>query len=254
MAHRRRTIQAPLIVEHEVVIAGLDPRHEGVRIAHLSDLHVGRATGKQRICQAIELANAADADLIVLTGDYVTFAKRELALLEDQLAGLVAPHVFAVLGNHDFYCDSKRVTEILDGHGYTVLRNASVTVDLRGAPLHVIGIDDPVTYNHDLDTAFANVPEGGTRLVLCHGPELANKIAKRGADLILSGHTHGGQIFLKGITDKIVEKIGLRYLSGFYEIEQSWLYVTPGIGSSSVPLRVGQGTRAEVAVHRLTAA
>ncbi len=237
-----------------MVIAGLDPRHDGVRIAHLSDLHVGRVTGKRRIREAVELANAAAADLIVMTGDFVTYAKRELALLEDQLVGLLAPRVFAVLGNHDYYCDGKRVAEILDGHGYEVLRNESITVDVRGAPLHVIGIDDPVTYNHDLDVAFAGIPGHGTRVVLCHGPELANKIAKRGADLILSGHTHGGQIFLKGITDKIVEKIGLRYLSGFYEIEQSWLYVTPGIGSSSVPLRVGQGTRAEVAVHRLTAA
>jgi hypothetical protein len=251
---RRRSTQSPQLVEHDVEIAGLDERHEGVRIAHMSDLHVGRFTGPRRIREAVDLANEAEPDVLVLTGDFVTYAKHEVLLLQQQLGGLRAPHVVTVLGNHDYYCDHHAISSVLRGHGYRVLRNERHTIEMRGAPLHVIGIDDPVTYNHDLDVAFEDVPETGTRVVLCHGPELAPKISLRGADLILSGHTHGGQIFVKGITDRIIDKLGLRFVSGFYEVGDSKLYVTPGVGSSSLPLRVGQGTRAEVAVHTLRAA
>jgi predicted MPP superfamily phosphohydrolase len=255
MARRRRfTAQAPLINSHDVPIRGLDPVHDGVRIAHMSDLHVGNLTGRKRIQQAVGLANETAADLLVMTGDYVCYSRREVALMREQLAGLRAPRVLVVLGNHDYYCGGEDVAIAMEHNGYTVLRNRAETIEIRGRPLHVIGVDDPVTRRHDLDAAFRDVPDHGTRVVLCHGPELADRISDRGAHLILSGHTHGGQIFVRGITDRIVGKLGMRYRSGFYEVEGATLYVSAGVGSSSVPVRVGQGTRAEVAVHTLRAA
>ncbi len=248
--HRRRTL-TPRLTRHEVPIAGLDPRHDGVRIAHLSDLHVGRVTGAEQIEEAVALANFAQADVIVMTGDFVTYARHEVALLNAQIGGLRAPHVVTVLGNHDYYCDGVAIKGVLESKGYAVLRNQFTTVQVRGAPLHLIGVDDPVTRQHDLDAAFRSLPDVGTRVVLCHGPELAPKIAGRGSDLILSGHTHGGHIFIRGVTDKIASRLGLRFLSGFYPVKDALLYVTPGIGSSSVPFRVGDTARSEVAVHTL---
>ena len=93
----------PRIHEHEVTIAGLDPRHEGVRIAQLSDIHVGNLTPPSHIRAAIDVANAATPDLILLTGDYVCWRRDEVERARDQLSGLRASRVLAVLGNHDYF-------------------------------------------------------------------------------------------------------------------------------------------------------
>ncbi len=247
----------PRVAEHEVIVEGLDPRHDGVRIAQLSDIHVGNLTPRSHVRAAIAAANAAKPDLIVMTGDYVCWKRHEVALAAEQLAGLEAPRVLAVLGNHDYFVWGAGVRAALEGNGYEVLRNQTTVAHVRGAPLAVVGVDDPVTRHDDLDAAFAGAPPKVTRVVLCHAPDRAPKIAERGADLVLSGHTHGGQMYVKGITDRIMKKVGLNYRRGMYEVgtqRKSMLYVTPGIGFSGVTRRFGEGTHAEVAVLTLRAA
>jgi uncharacterized protein len=242
----------PILTQHEVEVPDLDPRLDGARIAHLSDIHVGRLTPAAHVRRAIELANAADPDVIVMTGDYVCWRRSEADLIPEQLGGLAARHrVVATLGNHDYYTAPRRVSRGLRGLGYDVLRNQNTTVEVNGAPLQLVGIDDPVTRRHDLDLAFAGAPRKGLRVALCHCPEQADGIAARGADLILSGHTHGGQIFIRGITDRLVERAGRRYLSGGYDVGRARLYVSAGIGFSGVRARLGAGTAAEVAVFTL---
>src|SRR6185295_10422603 len=189
-------------VEHEVLIDGLDPRHDGVRIAHLSDIHVGNLTPASHIRAAIDTANAARPDLIALTGDYVCWRRHEVALAAHQLAGFEAPRVLAVLGNHDYFVSGSGMKSALERNGYEVLQNTTTVADVRGAPLTVVGIDDPVTRHDDLDAAFAGAPA----------------LARRGADLVLSGHTHGGQIYVKGITDRLMKRLGLHYRRGMYSI------------------------------------
>src|SRR2546427_400351 len=93
----------PRVSEHEVRIRGLDPRHDGVRIAQLSDIHVGNMTPAAHVRAAIDTANSTTPDLIVLTGDYVCWRRHEVAMARDQLGGLRAPRVLAVLGNHDYF-------------------------------------------------------------------------------------------------------------------------------------------------------
>ena len=233
----------------------LDPRHDGVRIAQLSDIHVGNLTPAAHVRAAVDAANAAAADLIVLTGDYVCWRRQEVELVKDQLAGLRAPRVLAVLGNHDYFVHGSGVASALAGHGYEVLRNRTTVAGVRGAPLAVVGIDDPITRHDDLDAAFAGAPARVTKLVLCHAPERGPELAARGADLVLSGHTHGGQIYIRGITDRVMRRIGLRYRRGKYAMDdRCTLYVTPGVGFSGVTRRVGEGTAAEVAVLTLRAA
>ena len=255
MGHARAL---PVLTRHEVAIDGLDPRHDGVTIAQLSDIHCGRLTPAEHVRAAIDVANDARADVIALTGDYVCWSRREIGLAREQLAGLRATRVVATLGNHDYFTSARDMGAALTGHGYELLRNAHTTAMVRGAPLHLIGVDDPVTRHHDLDAAFAGVPAAGTRVVLCHCPEQAPGLAERGADLVLSGHTHGGQIFVPGLTDTIIRRIGRRYRRGFYAFgargRATQLYVTPGIGFSGVRVRAGDGTRAEVALFTLRAA
>lgn len=245
----------PRATAHEVRVHGLDPRHDGVRIAQLSDLHVGRLTPEAHVRAAIETANAAAPDLVVLTGDYVCWRRHEVELARHQLAGLRAPRVLAVLGNHDYFTWSRGVVDALAGNGYEVLRNQATVARVRGAPLAVVGVDDPITRHDDLDAAFAGAPARATRVVLCHAPEPGPALAARGADLVLSGHTHGGQIYLRGVTDRIMRRAGMTYRRGLYEVgPRSTLYVTPGVGFSGVTRRVGEGTHAEVAVLTLRAA
>jgi uncharacterized protein len=272
----------PRLAEHEIAVAGLDPRHDGVRIAQLSDIHVGNLTPETHVRAAIDATNAAGADVVVLTGDYVCWRRREALDAESQLAGLRAERVVAVLGNHDYMTWGAGVTTALTRNGYDVLKNQSSTVELRGAKLEFVGIDDPVTRHHDLDRAFHQVDPKATRIALCHTPSLAVKVAERGAALVLSGHTHGGQIFVPGITDRIMRSIGLHYRTGRYDLlgdparaarprrsgdavvvpaprpgvaaSGATLYVTPGIGFSGVTKRAGHGTEAEVAVFTLRAA
>jgi uncharacterized protein len=241
----------PILTEHEVEIPDLDPRLDGARIAQLSDIHVGRLTPPANVRRAIELANRAAPDVTVLTGDYVCWRPSEADLIPDQLGGLEAGRVIATMGNHDYYTSPRRVRRGLTGLGYEVLANQNTLVEINGAPVQMVGIDDPVTRRHDLDLAFAGAPRKGLRIALCHCPEQADGIAARGADLILSGHTHGGQIFIRGITDRLAERAGRRYLSGGYEVGRAQLYVSAGIGFSGVRARLGEGTRAEVAVFTL---
>jgi predicted MPP superfamily phosphohydrolase len=244
-----------VLVEHEVELAGLDPRHDGVRVVHLTDVHCGRMTPEHHVRAAVDLANGARPDLIVMTGDYVNWSRDEAAIAGAQLAGLRAERVLVTLGNHDYFAWGEGVADAMAGNGYDVLQNRHVAVALRGAPLHVIGIDDPVTGRQDLDAAFATVPaDAGSKLVLCHCPEQIDELAERGAQLVLSGHTHGGQINVRGITDRIFRRTGRRYFNrGFYAVGDALLYVSSGVGFSGVRVRAGEGTRAEVSVFTLRA-
>lgn len=237
-----------------MVIAGLDPRHDGLRVAHLTDVHCGKITPRAHIRAAVALANRARPDLVVMTGDYVCWSREEVPLVAEQLSGLDAPQVVCTLGNHDYFAERTggEVAAALESSGYTVLRNQHLTVDVGGAPLHVIGIDDPVTRKDDLAAAFADLPDGGTRLVLCHCPEMVGELSRRGAHLVLAGHTHGGQVNVRGITDRIFKRAGRRYYeTGLYEVGGTWLYVSAGVGFSGVRVRAGHGTRAEVALLTL---
>jgi predicted MPP superfamily phosphohydrolase len=226
-----------------------------VRIAQLSDIHVGNLTPAAHIRAAIASANAAKPDVIVLTGDYVCWRRHEVALAADQLGGLSAPRVLAVLGNHDYMVSGTGMRAALEHNGYEVLQNATTIARVRGAPIAMVGVDDPVTRHDDLDAAFAGAPARVTKVALCHLADRGPQLARRGADLVLSGHTHGGQIYVKGVTDRLMKRLGLHYRRGMYPIgspdRRSTLYVTPGVGFSGVTRRVGEGTRAEVAILTL---
>ncbi|HEY5921865.1 MAG TPA: metallophosphoesterase [Kofleriaceae bacterium] len=244
----------PRVTEHEVRVKDLDPRHDGVRIAQLSDIHVGNMTPASHVRAAVEAANAAKPDLILLTGDYVCWRRHEAAMAGEQLAGLRAHRVLAVLGNHDYFTWGRGVSAALERNGYEVLRNQHTVAELNGAPLELVGIDDPVTRHDDLDAAFKGTHARRTKVVLCHAPDRAPRLAERGADLVLSGHTHGGQIYIKGITDRLMKKVGLHYRRGHFAFGKTTLYVTPGVGFSGVTRRHGEGTDAEVALLTLRAA
>lgn len=251
---RRRLPTPPVLVEKEIAVDRLDPRHDGLRIAHLTDIHCGRMTPESHVRAAIGLAREAEPDLVMMTGDYVCWRRREADIARRQLGGLPPERVFATLGNHDYYAGGARVAAALAVNGYTVLRNQSRRVEVGGAPVYVIGVDDPVTGRHDLDQAFDGAGGDGTRITLCHCPEQLDSVADRGSQLMLAGHTHGGQVNVRNFFDRLARSVGKRYFAaGIYRRRETTLHLSSGVGFSGVQWRVGPGTRSEVAVLVLRA-
>lgn len=210
------------------------------RVVHLTDLHFGVVTpvGLQRA--AVSLANAQQPDLVVLTGDFLCRGTGYLSRMQRVLAGLQGP-VVAVLGNHDHYCSAAGVTQHLEAAGIQVLRNE--WTEIAGLP--VVGVDDPVTGNDDPRAATARLPRAA--LGLCHAPDAAPRLWARGVPLVLSGHTHGGQLDLR-VVRAMHRAAGTRFLQGVHHHPTGSVYVNPGVGSSVLPWRLGEACRRTVAV------
>lgn len=238
----------PLLRRYTVPVRGLDPAHDGLRIAHLSDLHVGVLTPHGFIRNAVELIQAEKPDLVLMTGDFVCYSQRFVGPFRDIIAGFGVPTV-CVLGNHDYWTDGHGVADALTHHHYDVLRNQHTRLWLRHAPLTLVGIDDAATGQADAARAFRGVSEKDSRLILSHVPSQADRAASYGPGLIVSGHTHGGHIDIPNVTARLFRRLGAPYLKGFYQVGDATLYVSCGVGSSSVPIRAG--SPAEVAMLTL---
>ncbi len=222
----------------EIVLPDLDPAHDGLRVAQLSDLHVGGLTPPERVRAAIDAANAFHPDLVVLTGDYLTKDPGAVSLMREQLGGLEAPTV-GTLGNHDRWVDPAGAGAALESLGYGFLENANTTLTLRGAPFTVIGIDDLWTYSADPVRAMKGAPAQGSRLYLAHVPKTADLLANWGKPmLVLSGHTHGGQVNIPLLTPAIRWIIREPYIDGLYRIHEVQLYVNRGIGDVGLGMRL----------------
>ncbi len=231
-------VDAPLAESRTFVLPDLDPAHDGLRVAQLSDLHVGPRTPAGRIRAAIDEANRFRPDLAVLTGDYVSHDRREIAQMREQLRGLEAPTV-AVLGNHDHWVDEVGARASLASLGYDVLENDHTTLLLRGEPFTVVGVDDLLTGNADPVRALRGV-RSGSRLVIAHGPKTADLLRLFGMPLLcLSGHTHGGQVNIPVLTPALLGTLAHEpYLRGQFRLGRVQLYVNRGVGNSALRLRV----------------
>lgn len=220
----------PFDVTHTVLhTPSVDPAHEGLLIAQLSDLHVGWHTPDERIREAIATINQARPDVVLLTGDFVTWSRRPLLDMAGVLQGLQAP-VFACLGNHDHRVDARAVRRILEDLGYTVLQNTNTTMRIKGAPLTVVGVDDGTTRHDDVTAAFRGARSRGTQLVITHTPSTATKLPPNAGLVCFSGHTHGGAVMLGNVTPAVFRLCGEPFVRGLYQVGGNQLYVNRGLG------------------------
>jgi predicted MPP superfamily phosphohydrolase len=242
-----------VVRELDVPIANLAPELHGLRMAHLSDLHIGGLMQRRQAMRWIHAANAAKPDLIVLTGDYVTSGIAFHGDIAQLLGALEAPlGVYASLGNHDYFGGGEPMITLLREHGVKVLRNEGESIRRGNAGLHLAGADDVWTRRADMVKTLASWDRKEPCILLAHDPDLFVKAAEQGVHLTLSGHTHGGQIAVPFLARWLsLSHLAHRYHQGFYERGASRLYVSPGLGTTGLPLRIG--TVPTIAVHVLRA-
>lgn len=251
-ARGQRALLAMEVTEHVFVVPGLPRELDGLRILHLSDLHLDFVPGLTGILA--DRLTGLSYDLTVFTGDFIDRISLEtLGILESGidriLARLKGPR-YGILGNHDLLC----VAGLLEAKGLPILLNESVNLPLRGATLGLVGVDDPHLYEcHDLLRAAAMVPDGAFRLLLAHSPVIAEEAAVAGFRVCLCGHTHGGQICLPGLRRPNGGRgIPPDRVSGPWRIGSLQGYTSRGVGASGLPVRFR--SRPEIVIHTLRAA
>jgi predicted MPP superfamily phosphohydrolase len=247
---RRRWVRVTRI---EVVLPRLDPAFDGYRVAQLSDLHIGSSCPKERAAGWVRRVNALAVDAVVLTGDYVTTGVRFHHDIASTLAPLRATDgVFAIMGNHDYFGDGEPLLGLLRAAGIRVLQNEHAVVERGAARLVIAGVDDRYTERTDVERALRGVDAQLPLVALAHDPRAFPELAARGAGLTLSGHTHWGQLALPFAAARFnLARLLARFSAGSYHQGEALLYVSSGLGTTGVPVRLGAAP--EIVVFRLRA-
>lgn len=236
-----------LLVRHlDVQLDDLDPALEGLRIAQLTDLHVGPHTSTRFLARVAGAVRAARPDLIAITGDQVDDYAQDVTLFARAFGDLRAPlGVFAVAGNHDVYAGWPAVREGMERAGMTVLVNDAVHRVHNGVPLWIAGTGDPAgtrggarTAAPDVARTMARVTPDTLSIVLAHNPALWPALARRGARLTLSGHTHHGQLSIPSLGWSLASPF-LEHAMGVHRDGDALLYIAPGTNYWGIPFRLG---------------
>jgi predicted MPP superfamily phosphohydrolase len=232
--------QQPRIRQREVEIVGLPEAFDGYRIAQISDLHCGPFASGRRVARWVDATNRIEADLVAVTGDLIASGSAFVGVVASALGGLRARDgAFAAMGNHDYFGDGEAMVSALEAAGLTVLRNRGVEVRRGSGAIYLAGVDDTWTKRHDLERALAARPVGMPAVLLAHDPMLFPEAAKMGVDLVLSGHTHGGQVAVPLLARKLnLARLITRFTNGIYRSGVSTLYVNRGLGTTGPPVRL----------------
>lgn len=227
------------ITKHEVFIDDLPPAFDGYRIAFLTDTHVASFMRRGFYREAVARTMAFDPDLVLLGGDFVSFERHIPLMAEVLLTGLSARDgVYAVPGNHDYWADVDKVIAAMTARGVEFIVNRSIVITRSGASIALAGIDEIYRGTPDVEAAFARVDDAKPCLVLSHHPDIVELVANRRVDLMVCGHTHGGQIRFPFFGAVVVpSKHEGRYAAGFHRVGRALMYVSRGIGAIP-PLRI----------------
>ena len=239
--------------EIEIAIRDLPAAFAGYRIALVTDLHRGPVVPAWWLERVADCVRALAPDLVVLGGDFVSHTKHDLDDLGPILARFAATDgVSAVLGNHDHWVGADAVGSVIIGAGAELLHNRHRLIRRGGGALAIAGVDD---FTHGAvrpRDALREVPREVPRVLISHNPDLVEYLpADLRVDLVLSGHTHNGQVHWPIIGPLTVpSQFGRRYMHGLKRVGERWIYVSAGVGSSAMPLRWGNPP--ELPVIKLT--
>ena len=241
-----------LVVHEETIAIDNWPQAlDGLRIAVISDIHVGGSfIDDKKLHSIVDRTNQLHPELIVILGDYMSSNGRISRRVEPSVFGPVLKNfsatygTYSVLGNHDNWYSGAKVRAGLEQNGIKVLDNQVLQIEARGVPLWLVGLADlwtrPAwTRPEQIAQTVANVPDGQTMIALAHNPDIFPNVPER-VPLLLAGHTHGGQVRFPFIGSVVQSsEFGERYERGHVFENNHHLFVTTGIGTSIVPVRFG---------------
>jgi uncharacterized protein len=244
----RRNAEQIQIRHNHIRMKALPSRFDGLTLLHISDLHVEMSEGAMR--RLAELLPAMTYDVCVLTGDYrgPTYGPFDAALEGlARIRSCLNGGVYGVLGNHD----TIRMVPGLEEMGIRMLLNECEAISRDSETIYLAGIDDAHYYRVDnLEKAASDIPDDGFSILLSHTPEVYRQAAHAGFDLLLSGHTHGGQICLPGSIPITLDSVLPRHMgSGPWKHREMVGYTSVGVGTSIVPVRIN--CLPEITLHHL---
>lgn len=240
VATQARQEARSLCVEHPVIrVPQLPPAFDGITIAFLTDLHCSHLTPPDFLQSVVDETNRLRPDLVLLGGDYITAGTRYIRPVTALVAKLEAPFgVYSVLGNHDYWVDAASVRAALAAAGVVDITNSGRWLTHKGSRIRLAGIGDLWEDDQDLHSALDGTREQDVAILLSHNPDYAPKLQDRRIKVVLSGHTHGGQIRLPRVGAVVSNsRYGKRLASGLIPFDSFQLYVSRGIGTVLVPMR-----------------
>ncbi|HTR99659.1 MAG TPA: metallophosphoesterase [Bacteroidota bacterium] len=233
------------LTETTLSVRGLPAAFEGFTIALVSDIHSSSFMTKKQMDGYCAAIMKLGADMIAVPGDFVNSQTEEVYPFAESFSALRAPAgVFGVMGNHDFFApDPERVAREVDGCGVRLLRNDHTVIRRHGAQLALFGIDDVGRADRAasaMAVALRGAPAAATRILLCHRPYFLEQAASSGMDVVLAGHTHGGQIVFARVGSLVLTPAAIAspYIAGRYALGGTQMYVSRGIGTVGLPMRV----------------
>ncbi len=214
-----------------------------IRLLHLSDLHASRAVSLGYIQRALSVGLETKPDVICITGDFITWKYRQYDAYAEVLRTLSdAAPTFACLGNHDGgswangtmklgMASSKPVRQMLQSAHIQLLHNRHESIQLAGQILNIVGVGDAWNRECDPQQAYAGLDPNRPTILLSHNPDTKKQLAAYPWQLMLSGHTHGGQVYLPGLGAPLAPVKDKKYVRGLHQIHGRWLHITKGVGN-----------------------
>ena len=236
----------------------LTPNFTGLRIAQVSDFHMGGWMNAERLQHVMDLVVAQAPDVLLLTGDFLigrTFDTGSEQHLQDMINifSPVAKSIpsYGILGNHDYWTNPDAVREMLHLSGIMELTNSVSTISRGDEVLHICGVDDIWEGDVRLEEVLSRLPDDGTAILLAHEPDFADTSAATGRfDLQVSGHSHGGQVVIPLFGAPVLPYLGQKYPSGLYRIGNMYQYTSRGVGMIDPPVRFN--CPPEITIFKLT--
>jgi predicted MPP superfamily phosphohydrolase len=229
---------SPAVVKKRFIINDWPDELNNFTIVQISDLHTGNLGKRERI--AIREINDANPELILITGDFIQYPQ-SLDNCKKFIASLRAKYgIWGVFGNWDHYVirNPRKLQRAFEGSAIKILNNAHQAFEVQGRRFWLVGVDDMRTGDYDLKKALRGIPEGDCKILMSHTPDVIGDVKGKRISLILSGHTHGGQVRLPFYGAVItMSHYGKKYEMGEYRVGDTVMYVSRGLGTSTVPVR-----------------
>ena len=235
------------VTHHNILLPKLADEFRGMKIVQISDLHFEEYDEAFFLEHVIHVVNGLKPDMVLFTGDFVSYGPLPMSYGRSRivpcaqiLAKTECPWRFASLGNHDYVVGCEDVKNGLESHGIPTLINRAIPIERGGKRLWLVGLGSACAMASHPETAIPKsaLRDGEPVVVMAHEPDVLPQIASYGVDLMLSGHTHGGQIRFPMVPPMFLPQFGRIYVEGMFRLGNTHLYVNRGIGAVLVPVRL----------------